>query len=308
MPDKNQPTPDQETAGRLLDRVAVRLLSLDADAKSAALEVDVDPWMRNAYGVLHGGMTGSIGERCITAFLRALGVPGAVRLETIQIDYYRPVLTEHICTLAVRCSLTAAEEGRYTVNTVAWLAGAPAEKPCFTVTGTMSDVSAALRDCAAFCPPSAGTTEADGEMQKHLQYYCMKGHTSLSPELGAAIPAEILRCDAERRAVLSRFETKAELCGEDGQLYTGFAACMLDTAMGQLGYFCNRTHKRTPTATLTVRCHTPAPVGPDLLVRTKVMSAGARLIFVTAEARSSAAQEQIAYSASGLFFCPDERV
>jgi uncharacterized protein (TIGR00369 family) len=85
-------------------------------------------------------------------------------------------------------------------------------------------------------------------------------------------------------AARARFRSERRHQGWRGVVHGGILAALLDEAMAQCAA---RTGKPAVTASLTIRYHTPAPIGGDLIAEAYVTEERGRLLQLQAAVRDS---------------------
>ena len=310
------------TAGRVADILSIRLVACDAGRMEARFKVAVYPWMLNAYKILHGGVTGAICDRCMSALARSLGMPSTSDIDAMQLSYQRPV--ESGAELHVICRLVSRIGARYHVEALGVLDGTPAEKPRFTATASFGLLGGvALPDLAVNASPcdmagasgrvpgfgerggegAAAAPDADDEdMRAFFNILVERGAKRLAPGFAFLIPKAIESCCFRTRESVTRFITTPSMGAVGDTLFSGCAAMVLDQAMGQLSYYCFGKREFTPTITLTLTHIRPAPIGPDLVVRAKVVSQGKHMLFLAAEMWSDGEAGSPVYTATGIYY------
>ena len=124
----------ERVPGSIGDLLQFRLVRCDDENKTYYLRCSTQDWMRNPFGILHGGM-------CATILDQAMGIiaycvrPGKGTVPTInlQVSYHRPLIPGEDALVAVK--VISVTRSLITLSAEAALPSAP-EKACMTANAT----------------------------------------------------------------------------------------------------------------------------------------------------------------------------
>lgn len=124
----------ERVPGSIGDILQYKLVRCDDENKTYYLQCSTQDWMRNPFGILHGGL-------CATILDHAMGIiaycvrPGKGQVPTInlQVSYHRPLIPGEDALVAVK--VISVTRSLITLSAEASLPSAP-EKACMTATAT----------------------------------------------------------------------------------------------------------------------------------------------------------------------------
>lgn len=123
----------QTAPGSIGDILDFQLLEYQPQTKTFRMRCQTQPWMRNAYGTLHGGLGAAILDQAM-GFVSYCMKPGEGIAPTVQlsVDYHRPLRPEAPVVVTVRPVHLGATLMKFTAE------AAQADQPdklCLSATG-----------------------------------------------------------------------------------------------------------------------------------------------------------------------------
>lgn len=138
--------------------------------------------------------------------------------------------------------------------------------------------------------------------QSAMQASIDRLHETARGTVGDSLSFRLIDCSAKERAYTLRASTAEWMRNVNHTLHGGMCAAVLDQAMGFAAYCAMPAPGIAPTIQLQVNYLRAIPVGEDVNVRMRVVSATKHLIHITAEAWTGENEGRTCLTASATYF------
>ena len=120
-------------AGRVNDMLAPRFHSCDAENRSLSITFDVNEWMLNPNGTVHGGILSTAVDMGMSVLARFLSKKRVMVTAQLSINFLRAVKADDTFTVHI----TADHAGRRSVIVHAHVTTSSSDKPAVTATAVL---------------------------------------------------------------------------------------------------------------------------------------------------------------------------